>query len=267
MDLVGPNQREIKKVRSFVLRLFVLPIFVIVIFFVFLLVGIIPNLSRTFNELDQIAEASRKYDEQVAVLKSAQSIALGVGDINNNLAKINTLASQEEQTTVALFQDKIATIAKEEGLIITGQETGEKILNQEGQALPAASSTTAPGSVTVDPNAIGIIEIPSIFNLEGKLPNIKRFIARLNQIDDFIIVGELSLTAKQKTDEKLFQLNEVDWSLELDLLKYQFQTANEANDTRAKYLAVPLTSQPDKSVLDYINRTNSSGLTIDVVED
>lgn len=247
--VIGPNERAFDKGIKSILKLYVLPIVVIFIFFSFLLFGVIPNTQEIFSTMGEIStvyEEKQLEDDKVAEL---QTLASQLPRIEEDITLINDLTNQAE--SIVVFQDMIGDLAEDTGLQVTQQTTGERIISNEFDDF----GFDDPDANTVQ-DELNLIEIPSIFSMQGKLADIKEFINSLNDLDDFIVVGEMELTVQGETIDLIRNSQEAIWGLEITLTKYQFQDV--ASDESAKqFLNVELQQQPNSSVMNYIRNKNN----------
>jgi hypothetical protein len=249
-QIAGPSLRAVDKSFSHLIKLFILPLAVVGIFALFLIGGILPNISEIFGGLDQVVTLNEQFTQKTDERKLIQEIAANESELDTQLESIKLLAGSENQSAVVLFQQKISKLALDSDLEVLGQTTGEKILNKDLNA-SATSSSTSSASPQTD-QVTGLIEIPSEFTLEGKLEDIKRFIASLNTIDDFMIIGEVDLIAKQSATEFSEDLATVEWQLKINLLKYQFQPADSNNNLNQLFASIPLEAKIDQEILEFI---------------
>lgn len=243
--LVGPNQRIFKTDTLSILRLFILPIVVIVVFLLFLLLGIIPNITQIFSNLDNVIVLNSTYDSKLVELSKLDEISRNSATIQSDLNLVNKLAALEPTSAVVKFQEKIVDLARGSGLKALGQQSGEKIIT---------STIVTPSNPTLANAGLGIIEIPSEFTFEGQLAKVKDFVGKLNSIDDFVIIGQIEILAVQKPDEPQADLDEINWQLQLKLLKYQFLPVTA--EVRKSFLTISLDTRPEQKVVDFVNNRN-----------
>ncbi len=223
------REEEEKIPFSKILKLYVIPIATVVGFTAVIVFLVVPAINNMFASLDKIAVLGEEVSDLDDDLQDLQELQLDIQQVNSDLSAINTIVSTGN-TEVTAFQQKIISLAQENSLEVTEADTVEQIL-QTGDR---------------DVLALGIIEIPNEFSIQGSLSGIQSFIAALQDVNDFIIVGEMDLRALP---------NEADiWSLNILLIKYQFQTPDENNNLAEVFLRVPTTAKEDPEVLDIIRR-------------
>jgi Tfp pilus assembly protein PilO len=219
-----------------ILKLYVVPIVAVVVFIGMLFILIIPQLSGIFQKLDHISSLSADYDTLVTNEKDLQTLTSKITETNSDLALVNQLAPTG-LTEVVNFQRRITDLATQNRLTVVESKSGE-------QALVVDESIAV----------LGLVEIPSTFTLQGSFANVKSFIEKIKNLYDFVLIGEMSLTATDKDvkDDLLKTIVDQDWTLEITLTKYQFQVPDAQNKLAEAYLRVPPTVQVDKDTLEFV---------------
>lgn len=221
------KKEEEKVPISKIIRLYVIPLVTLGIFSGIVVLLIVPAVNGLFAGLEEISvlgEEANDLDEDLLDLQALQS---NFNQVESDLQDINSIVPTGD-TEIASFQERIVKLAIDQGLIVREVQTAEQIL-QTGEQ---------------DISVLGIIEIPTLFSIEGELDLAVDFITGIQQIDDFIIIGEMDLSSSDN----------IKWNLELLLIKYQFQDPNEDNRLLEAYSRVPPSAQANSEVLDLIRR-------------
>ncbi|MEO6728538.1 MAG: hypothetical protein ABIM99_01315 [Candidatus Dojkabacteria bacterium] len=239
-------KEEKTKKRNKFLKLYIVPIFTI-IFFILIIVGLVaPKITDVFAKLDEvsanniiIADLNTRLNEVIALQANSETI-------NTNLDTVNTIATSQN-TEVIKFRDKISALTIVNNLTIVSQKLTESTVTPDG------ANSGLSGNVN-------LVEVPFQFEIVGRFEDIKSFIASLNTIDDFVIVKEMELALREQegltTDEEKL-LNQ--WSLKINLVKYQFF---EAKDLKSLYLSIPATSKISDDMKAYILLRQSKALDV-----
>lgn len=225
-----------------ILKLFIVPIVAVTVFISILVLLILPEISNTFTKLDDLTSTREKTESVIEVTTQLQALNTNRSQIESDLESVNKIAPAGN-TEVVLFQQKIADLAKANGLRIVSSKTEEEVLSVEG-----------------DNPILGINEIPSTFSLNGKFAKIQTFIEGIKTLEDFVIIGEMQIRViDQVSPDKLTDQN-LEWNLLITLIKYQFQQPNEENKLAEAYLQVPPTVDIEDKILEFI-RAKFAGST------
>lgn len=237
------NERKVAtRKRLRIVRLYIIPLSA-VIFFFFIFIGLIlPNVGNIFALLDEISSIRESTNEVVLTTTELQRLSEDTAQIVGDLALVNQIAPAGV-TQVVVFQQKIATLARQFNLRVLQTQTGEQRLLIEN-----------------DNPILGINEIPSTFSVTGKISNIRGFIQEINQIEDFVIIGELTIRALDGVSVTELGDPNIEWNMEVTLVKYQFLVPDEQNKLAEAYFQVPPTSKIDEEILEFV-RAKFSGTT------
>ncbi|MFS8130886.1 MAG: hypothetical protein ACMG57_02815 [Candidatus Dojkabacteria bacterium] len=229
-------KEEKRKAQSKFLKLYIVPIFTIIIFISIIAVLVIPKINEVFAKLDEVTNNNDQVTQLNTQLSEVKALDLNSDTILSELDIVNSIATSQN-TEVIKFRDKISALTIQNNLTIVSQKLTESTV------IPDASNTGLTGNVN-------LVEVPFIFEIVGRFEDIKSFIGSLNTIDDFVIVKEMDLSLRDQTglsQGEVQQTNE--WSLKIDLVKYQFF---QAKDLQALYLNVPATASISDQMKAYI---------------
>ncbi|MEP7103467.1 MAG: hypothetical protein ABI721_02030 [Candidatus Dojkabacteria bacterium] len=232
------KEKDLKrKKQTKFLKLYILPIFTIIVFVTIIGVFVIPKINQLFAVLDEISTNNDNVTQLSQKLSEVKALDSDSNTILSNLDTVNNIATSQN-TQVVSFRDKISNLISQNGLNIISQRLSESTID------PDSSTQNLTGNVN-------LVELPFIFEIVGPFENIKSFIASLNTIDDFVIVKEMEITVRDSdtlTQDPSAQTNG-DWSLKIDLVKYQFL---EAKDLKDLYLNAPATAKISDDMKAYI---------------
>ena len=237
---IGPSSREFDQSAAEQIRLFLQPIIAIGAFVFILFTGILPNITSIFDVFGEIGVLAEEYDDTVVNLRKLQQITNSVDALDADVAALNAVTGVEGRTQVVVFQDKISELALQSGLKIVEQKTGENIIDDDQSAEGTGQS------------AVGVVEVPSNFVLEGTFSNVQRFISNLNGVTDFLVIGKMDLQLRDNLINVLTATDEAVWKLDIDLVKYIFQEAEAGSELFNLYVNVPIDSLPDEEVMNFI---------------
>lgn len=237
---MGPDPVEM-------LKLFIVPIVAVSIFVGLLLFLIIPgvlDIFAKFEDLDSVRQNTNTINETITQL---QELSDNRDQLTQDLELVNKIAPVGA-TEVVVFQKKVAALAATNGLAVVRTLTDEQILAIEN-----------------DNPVLGINEIPSRLSVNGTLQNIKKFITEINNLEDFVIIGEMQIRVVDSVVVERLTDPSLNWNLEITLIKYQFQQPNAQNQLAEAYAAVPVTVKIEKSILDFIrNKFSNEGSGFDL---
>lgn len=237
---LGPDPVEM-------LKLFIVPIVAVSIFVGLLLFLIIPgvlDIFAKFEDLDSVRQNTNTINETITQL---QELSDNRDQLTQDLELVNKIAPVGA-TEVVVFQKKVAALAATNGLAVVRTLTDEQILAIEN-----------------DNPVLGINEIPSRLSVNGTLQNIKKFITEINNLEDFVIIGEMQIRVVDSVVVERLTDPSLNWNLEITLIKYQFQQPNAQNQLAEAYAAVPVTVKIEKSILDFIrNKFSNEGSGFDL---
>lgn len=222
-------------------KLYLLPISTLIIFIGMWLILIFPAIGNIFADLDKATQINSEITERDELISKLQILSSN-SSTNTDLGLVNSIAPTGI-SEVTDFQRRLVALAISNSLVVSETATAESRL------VSSSGNDTSEG--------VGLIEIPSRFRIQGKLSNIKNFIAQINSLGDFVIIGEMNLqltsTLQNQNQESVFSptLND-DWTLNLTLVKYQFQRPTEENKLVQIFQNVDPNQSLDASVLEFI---------------
>jgi len=237
---VGPIEAQEKQTAKVpvgkILKLYIFPLGIVIGFSLIWIYLVFPKITEIFDQVDQsvlLAEQITAENEKLSALYLLSSKST---KITTDLDLINKVAPVET-TQVVEFQQNIIQMAERNNLLVVEAFTQNRELVVESE----------------QSEVLGIIEIPSEFTMRGDFTNIKAFIQAINDLKDFVIIGEMTLSsAADLESENLGNLYNGSWVLGITLVKYQFQTPNEANQLDDAYSRVPATVIIDEDVMNFV---------------
>lgn len=237
-----PKQAEGGLIVSWgrVLQIFIVPVVAIVIFVAILFFFVLRGVNDAFDTLADIDRTREQISTVNDTIGQLQTLSQQKDVIDQSLALVSNLAPAE-QTEVVKFQQRIAELAARYNLRNLNSQTAEYSDN------PSITGGT-------ENPLLGIIEIPSSFSLQGKFADIQGFIAAIKTLDDFVIIGEMEIKVVGSVSPEQLTSSFLDWSLNITLIKYQFQQPDENNKLADAYAKVPPTVKIDTDVLEFINQ-------------
>ncbi|MCA9386650.1 hypothetical protein KC669_01305 [Candidatus Dojkabacteria bacterium] len=211
-------------------RIYVIPILAILIF-LFILFGLtIPQVFRIFGLIGEIGDLNDRLDDKKKELVAVQGLNANADLLKQDLEILNSIAPSE-QTEVVNFQQKISELARSHNLVINSQQLNE--------------NTTGIAESFIESNELLYLrELPNVFEITGNVGDVFDFIDDLEQIDDFIIVNEMDLSAGQEDT----------WNMTVNLIKYQFSERSSGEDLFNAYLQVPVTVVINSNVQEYLDK-------------
>ncbi len=232
------NTKKKNKETIKYIRLYVIPLFAVAFFVGILLLLTIPKINEIFTSLDTISANNAKIAENNQKFATLDALTGQYNSIVQKLSVIDGIAPLGN-TEVVRFRDRISNLMIANGLNIISQRLSEANTESETQEEDEASP-------------ILLQEVPFIFTVQGTYPNIVNFIQALNSVEDFIIVKEM----------KLSQSNEEIWELNINIVKYQFNTLDSTN-LRNLYINVPIDSKLNELMEEYIRIRSGSTSSIE----
>lgn len=217
-----------------IIRLFIVPIVAISVFLGLLFFLILPEISNTFNKLDDLTAIRERTEGVTEITSQLATLNTNMPQLQADLDAVDKIAPVGN-TEVVLFQQKIAELAKKNNLVIVSSQTEEQVLSVEG-----------------DNPILGINEIPSTFSLNGLFANIQSFIEQIQTLEDFVIIGEMQIKAIDSVGPERLTDQTLQWNIQITLIKYQFQEPNEQNKLAEAYLQVPPTVDIEEKILEFI---------------
>ncbi|MBL8014845.1 MAG: hypothetical protein JNK26_01495 [Candidatus Doudnabacteria bacterium] len=235
-----PKQKREANDFGAILRLFVVPIVAVTVFIGILFALILPGVGEIFAKFDSLDNIRQNTESLNQTITQLQALSTRRTEVENDLELVNNIAPVGV-TEVVVFQKKIANLAALNGLTLVKSQTDEQILAIEN-----------------DNPVLGINEIPSQLSINGTLPNIKRFIEQIKDLEDFVIIGEMQIRVVDEVSPDRLTDTSLTWNLDITLVKYQFQQPNEQNKLAEAYAAVPVTVKIEQSILDFIRNKFST---------
>lgn len=232
------NTKKKNKETIKYIKLYVIPLCAVAFFVSILLILTIPKVNEIFTSLDTISANNAKIAENNQKFATLDALTGQYNSIVQKLSVIDGIAPLGN-TEVVRFRDRISNLMITNGLNIISQRLSEANTESETQEEEEASP-------------ILLQEVPFIFTVQGTYPNIVNFIQALNSVEDFIIVKEM----------KLSQSNEEIWELNINIVKYQFNTLDNTN-LRNLYINVPIDSKLNKLMEEYIRIRSGSTSSIE----
>jgi len=212
------------------LKFYYLPVFVLAIFFAVMMFGLIPSLGSLYDNYAKRNSLKKEVDRHEETIAGLLQLKNDSNQTNEYLQSVNKIAPVE-QTTVTDFQESIKALATANSIATLQANTRELIFTQDG-------------GQEVTTNYLQLIEVPSEFVFSGNFQNIKQFLGKLYEQDEFIVIEEMSFSKAKDSS---------DWQLNIILNKYQFSVNENATSTSPSYLSVPETAKPNQEVIDFIN--------------
>lgn len=232
------NTKKKNKETIKYIRLYVIPLFAVAFFVGILLLLTIPKINEIFTSLDTISANNTKIAENNQKFATLDALTGQYNSIVQKLSVIDRIAPLGN-TEVVRFRDRISNLIITNGLNIISQRLSEANTESETQEEDEASP-------------ILLQEVPFIFTVQGTYPNIVNFIQALNSVEDFIIAKEM----------KLSQSNEEIWELNINIVKYQFNTLDSTN-LRNLYINVPIDSKLNELMEEYVRIRSGSTSSIE----
>lgn len=223
------NKKSNKEMMKYI-RLYVIPLFAIVFFISILVLLTIPKIGEILSGLDTISTNNNKIAENNQKFAQLDSLTGQYNSIAQKLAIIDDIAPLGN-TEVVNFRDRVSNLMVSNGLSIINQRLSEANTETDEESSP-----------------ILLQEVPFIFSVEGSYQNIVNFIQSLNTVEDFIVVKEMKLSAKDTTI----------WELNINIVKYQFNTTNDIN-LRNMFINVPIDAKLNELIEGYINIRQGEG--------
>lgn len=232
------NTKKKNKETIKYIKLYVIPLCAVAFFVSILLILTIPKVNEIFTSLDTISANNAKIAENNQKFATLDALTGQYNSIVQKLSVIDGIAPLGN-TEVVRFRDRISNLMITNGLNIISQRLSEANTESETQEEDEASP-------------ILLQEVPFIFTVQGTYPNIVNFIQALNSVEDFIVVKEM----------KLSQSNEEIWELNINIVKYQFNTLDSTN-LRNLYINVPIDSKLNELMEEYIRIRSGSTSSIE----
>ena len=206
-------------------------------FFMFILFGaVIPTINETGAKLNEIDNLRSQVDTLNSRIEKIRN--LDVDAQNNQLVidKINLIVPTG-QTEVVKFGERVIYSLAQNFLRNDGIKSGEEVVVSND----INNSASLNGNSSEVENSLSIRKIPSKFDINGNLEDIRKFFIQLYKGPDFFIVDSMSLK----------NLDDVSWSGEISLAKYQFSESQVFDPVKA-YTAVSENATLNQLVMTFI---------------
>lgn len=228
--IVRDKDTTSERFRSMVsyLKFYALPFFSGGIFAMIILFAVLPSLQKTFRTLDEIDDLREQDTALQTRIERLETLQASASQIRVIVDRINTIVPTGQSDVVA-FRERVVTSSTEESLDLDKLSSGETLLAADAQTVPN----------------FNIIQIPSLFSLNGEFQSFRRFLNNLYSGDDFFIVNEMTLSfAPTEAEPDL-------WIGKFELIKYQF-FADEEFDATATYTGVDDNAEPNAEVVNFL---------------
>jgi Tfp pilus assembly protein PilO len=227
VEIPGKGKTNYKRLFN----IYLLPLFVGILFIILILTLVIPKIFEIISSFEVLNEKNAIYAEKNTLLDQLKVLNQMSPTLSKNLNSVNQVTTAD-QTQVVSFRNKVTNVIKDNNLKVYSQQLTETdpniISDNQGQG-------------------VTLKEIPFQFEIEGSYSNIVEFFSQLGQIDDFVIIKEMSFSRTTSTGSD----GSTVWVLKIVLVKYQFNTGEAL--TRI-YSDVHPTAKYSDKVLDYITK-------------
>lgn len=233
------NQKLIKTIR-----IYVIPIIAVIIFLGGIVILVLPKIGDILNQYDTINSNQQQVSDLSSTLDKLKGVSAQFNTYSKQLDVINSIAPTGF-TEVVKFRDKITALAVADNIQIISEKLSESNID-----------TSTINSDQASFGGLVLQEVPFIFTVDGKYSDIVKFITDLSNIDDFIVINEMSLTTalpSANTSVQSFDTKSAQWDLKLNIDKFQFNTPDKQKLDNS-YLNVSIDSQISKTMEDYINK-------------
>ncbi len=229
------NKKEKKENSSFrqfliVFRIYLFPITSIIIFLIIIFVFTIPKIFNIFGQLGEIDRLNEDLQTRQEELIEAQRMAANEATLRRDVDILDSLAPTEV-TEVVNFGTRIAELAVENELVIDNQFVSDEIDGFSSESF-------------LESNELLLLrEVPNDFEIRGDVVDVFDFIEDLGRLEDFIVVNRMELTALETNE----------WSMEIRIIKYQFQELGEPSELYQAYVQVPISASVNAEIQEYLN--------------
>lgn len=245
-DIDSAIKMSQKAERYKMIKLYFVPLFGFVSFMGIILLLVLPKITQLFSLVEETSNLTTQIEQKDTVIAGLNNLKLNSAQVNGQLSTINSIIPPGT-TEVVSFRDRITDIAETNGLTIDAQRLSEVV---------DANIIDAQAEVQNYIGTLGLQEVPSVFQVSGTFTEIDRFVRALDTLEDFIVVKEMKLNLKDEVNADLNNLALQEWTLEIQLVKYQFANSNNNEEIQKIYLNIPSTAKPEQNVLDYLDRKN-----------
>lgn len=236
------NDKNEKLIKT--IRLYVIPIIAVIIFLGGIVVLVLPKIGDILNQYDTINSNQQQISDLGATLDKLKGVSAQFNTYSKQLDVINSIAPTG-YTEVVKFRDKITALAQSDNIQIISERLSESNIDTS----TINSDQTSFGGLVLQ-------EVPFLFTVDGKYSDIVKFITDLSNVDDFIIINEMSLSTAVSTTNPAgtaLDVKNAQWELKLNIDKFQFNSPDKQKLDKS-YLNVSIDSQISKTMEDYINK-------------
>ena len=231
---VGKKPKKNSKNYSKLAKFYLLPISSVFIFIGVIGLLVFPKISDLLSEVEKISVLNNEISENNVELRKLNSLQQDFTAISSKLSVINQIAPLGN-TEVVKFRGRVFDLSAQNSLRIVSERYTEVVESQ---------SNNNQDSIGV----VGLQEVPSSFEITGSYQNILNFIEQLENLEDFVVVSEMRLQLRDDLRNAAFG----NWSLEIELTKYQFRDREES-DLRDSYLNVPSDANLNQFMQKYLD--------------
>lgn len=217
-------------------KFYALPILSVLVFLGIVFFAVIPSIQTifySFEEIEELQEEDAKLDEKISKLQVLETQSRKNAEI---IRVINEIVPTESSEVVN-FRQKVLDSAVKFGINPSESQAGETITDSDVQ-----SSDQEPEK---SKERLSLIEIPSIFEMNGLLTAFQDWLKDIYVGKDFFVVEEMELQPAP-TEE-----NPEAWRGDFNLTKYQFFTEEEF-DPISEYASMSIEKLPNSSVIDFL---------------
>jgi len=207
------------------------------VFFMFILFGaVIPTINETgakLNEIDNLRAQEKSLNLRIEKIRN-----LDIDAQNNQLVidKINLIVPTG-QTEVVKFGERVIYSLAQNFIRNEGIKSGEEVVVSSD----INNSASTNGNSSEVENSLSIRKIPSKFDINGSLEDIRKFFIQLYKGQDFFIVDSMSLK----------NVDDITWTGEVSLAKYQFSESRVFDPLKA-YTAISENASLNQLVMTFI---------------
>jgi Tfp pilus assembly protein PilO len=202
---------------------YLIPILVLGLFGLVIFNMIIPNIQGIFTQLDQVNEIKSKTEKLTTKLIDLQLLTTNIVFINSQLDQLNRLVPEGVTTVVGIQSVLVETATRKYGLTVKEAKSSEQ---------PYVSNVS--GNSADNTKRSVLLEIPTTIKATGSLSNIKAFIAEIRTLPQFFTISALSINGGVDSAIPEYR-QDGKWNLEITILRYQFQPAQDLAAQAAAY--------------------------------
>jgi len=215
---------------------YITPIISLVAFLLVIIFGVIPTFNTLINKLGTIEELKAEDTMLKQRITKMEEIKSRVADLQNVIAKINTIVP-EGKTEIVKFAQRI----REE----VNTNMGRFTFNLDEPAITMDNIKT--GELTLatsekTTNGLKVNQVPTEFTITGGLGRFRQFFSNLYDGDDFFVVEKMALS---------FDSSSRKWNGSISLVKYQFNKESSFN-AASVYGAVSENSIANQKVINFL---------------